>query len=225
MLGITYATVKDDDQDGLSYPRFLDALLEMAFECGRNVAADLQAGAVARRSKEEAMQVTPIFLVGICFIPPFSYSSMTYFAPYHVPLQILLFLSCVACFTPYHVSHQTFRNKSINRSLNRSFNRSLDRSLDACWGGQAAAASSSAEIGGGVSTDHRPPPPPSESSGSGGLGGTLSYRHPSPGLERMETLSRIRSKVSAAAAAAAVASMSSTPSGSTPPAEQVIPIC
>ena len=59
MLGITYATIKDDEQEGLSYPRFLDALLEMAFECGRNVAADLQAGAAARRAKEEAMQVRP----------------------------------------------------------------------------------------------------------------------------------------------------------------------
>ena len=57
MLGITYTTVKDDDHDGLSYPHFLDALLEMAFECGRNVAADLQAGAAARRKQEEAIQV------------------------------------------------------------------------------------------------------------------------------------------------------------------------
>ena len=57
MLGITYAMVKNDDHDGLSYPHFLDALLEMAFECGRNVAADLQAGAAARRRQEEAMQV------------------------------------------------------------------------------------------------------------------------------------------------------------------------
>ena len=57
LLGITYATVKEDDCEGLSYPRFLDAVLEMAFECGRNVAADLQAGAMERRAKEEAMQV------------------------------------------------------------------------------------------------------------------------------------------------------------------------
>ena len=56
LLGITYATVKDDDQDGLSYPHFLDALLEMAFECGRNVAADLQAGAASRRAKEEMLK-------------------------------------------------------------------------------------------------------------------------------------------------------------------------
>ncbi len=49
MLGITYATSKDDDDDGLSYARFLDAVLDLAFECKRNVAAELEAGSAKRR--------------------------------------------------------------------------------------------------------------------------------------------------------------------------------
>ena len=57
MLGITYATCKDDEHDGLSYPHFLDALLDMAFECGCNIAAELQAGAMARQAQAEAVQV------------------------------------------------------------------------------------------------------------------------------------------------------------------------
>ncbi|GAX82876.1 hypothetical protein CEUSTIGMA_g10302.t1 [Chlamydomonas eustigma] len=42
MLGITFATSKNDQDDGLSYTCFLDSLLEMAFECRRNVAEELQ---------------------------------------------------------------------------------------------------------------------------------------------------------------------------------------
>lgn len=58
MLGITYATVKDDDQDGLSYPHFLDALLDMAFECGQSVAQNLEARARTRQADADAIQVS-----------------------------------------------------------------------------------------------------------------------------------------------------------------------
>ncbi len=52
MLGITYAASKDeDDEDGLSYPCFLDAVLDLAFECKRNVAAELEA-AVRRKQQQ-----------------------------------------------------------------------------------------------------------------------------------------------------------------------------
>ncbi|GAX82877.1 hypothetical protein CEUSTIGMA_g10303.t1 [Chlamydomonas eustigma] len=53
MLGITYATSKDDDDEGLSYACFLDALLELAFECRQNVAGTLQDHAKARQLQEE----------------------------------------------------------------------------------------------------------------------------------------------------------------------------
>jgi hypothetical protein len=53
MLGITYATSKDDDDDGLSFACFLDMLLELAFECRQNVAGTLQDQARARQIKEE----------------------------------------------------------------------------------------------------------------------------------------------------------------------------
>jgi hypothetical protein len=42
ILGITYASFKEDEDDGLSYPSFLDSLVELAFDAKRNVAALLQ---------------------------------------------------------------------------------------------------------------------------------------------------------------------------------------
>mmetsp|Transcript_16366 Transcript_16366/g.35381 ORF Transcript_16366/g.35381 Transcript_16366/m.35381 type:complete len:933 (-) Transcript_16366:759-3557(-) len=43
MLGIIYSTAKSDDDPGLSFPQLLDVLMELAFECRRNVAAEVQA--------------------------------------------------------------------------------------------------------------------------------------------------------------------------------------
>lgn len=40
-LGFTYATLKSDEDRGLHYSSFLDALLELAFECGCNVATKM----------------------------------------------------------------------------------------------------------------------------------------------------------------------------------------
>lgn len=42
-VGITYATAKTDDYEGLTYAQFLDSLMELAFSVGSNVAGQLQA--------------------------------------------------------------------------------------------------------------------------------------------------------------------------------------
>ncbi|KAG1653347.1 hypothetical protein FOA52_011978 [Chlamydomonas sp. UWO 241] len=65
-LGITYASLKADEHEGLPYSAFLDALVDFSFECGRNVADQLQTlqqarmnAAAPRRHRPAALATRP----------------------------------------------------------------------------------------------------------------------------------------------------------------------
>jgi hypothetical protein len=84
-LGIMYASLVGDQLDGLSYQLFLDSLMELSFECHRNVAEQLEEAHAHRllEARPPVSMTEPSRANVLCFVLHCSFPFLTHPLPTH----------------------------------------------------------------------------------------------------------------------------------------------